>query len=457
MQCRTDRGPWLPRCRSVTMKSTEKSPLKITPLADWQGTSPWDLLARVDPEAPILFLGSERSSEALLALSFDEETSDDFMLSTMQPTMPEAKAKVSSAAGAAQPGLKLSVGQIALLTYDAFNPFCQQASASSRFFRVYRSLVWQKATGSWFLCETEGAAEARYQLAQPLPSRAIAEEPPAQNVEWKSTWSDAQYIEAVAQSLEDIRDGRFYQINILRYWEHRGELGRALLIKRLRRFAGPFAAYIELPDLGLVSWSPERFVQIYRDGGDSWIEAQPIKGTRPVSADAEQNLKLIEELKASAKDKAELHMIVDLMRNDLHRICYPRSVEVVDPGSIQSFPNVHHLVASVKGRLDAGKRLDEICRAICPGGSITGAPKREVMDVIQKREERERGYFMGNILYRDAYSGHLDSSILIRTAVRHSKDTWEYAAGSGITVKSYAYEELQEVITKARIILENPW
>jgi anthranilate/para-aminobenzoate synthase component I len=79
------------------------------------------------------------------------------------------------------------------------------------------------------------------------------------------------------------------------------------------------------------------------------------------------------------------------------------------------------------------------------------------MGVIHEREERERGYFMGNIWYKDAFSGRIDSSILIRTAVRQSQSTWEYAAGSGITVRSHAYEELQEVLTKARIVLENPW
>lgn len=411
------------------------------------GISVWDLISRVGNEEPLLFLGGDQSPYSLLALDFDEEDRDDFMLTEVtargepHPSFPD---------------LPMTLGQIALLTYDAYNPWCGLPSEPCRFFRIRRAVIWDRAKGEVYLCSEPGFAEARHHVAWPL-AEALEPPLPPQSVDWKSTWTDSQYLEAVAQSLEDIRDGRFYQINLLRYWRHRGEISRARLIRRLRKFAGPFSAYMDLPDLGLVSWSPERFVQIKSVDGASWIEAEPIKGTRPVSQDPVINKTFMDELQNSGKDKAELHMIVDLMRNDLQRISYPRAVTVLDSGSLHSFANVHHLVARVGAEMKSGLRLDEICRALCPGGSITGAPKREVMSAIHTREERERGYFMGNIWYRDAYSGYIDSSILIRTAVRHSTHEWEYAAGSGITVKSHAYEELQEVLTKARIILENPW
>lgn len=414
----------------------------------FDGVSPWDLLARLKPSDPILFLGGDKSDHSLLALSFDEEDRDEFMFDEV--TAPDTK-------GGKSP-LSMTLGQVALLTYDAFNPWCTEASAPCRFFRVRRALVYDRATASYTLCEEKDGSpdQARYQVAWPLETEANASLPPL-TVDWKSTWTDSQYLEAVRQSLEEIRDGRFYQVNLLRYWEHQGEIPRPYFLRRLRKFAGPFSAYFDLPNLSLVSWSPERFVKIRHEDNKTFIEAEPIKGTRAVVNDEAMDAALVQELKASAKDNAELHMIVDLMRNDLQKLSISGGVKVLDPGSVRSFPNVHHLIARVQGELKSGKKLEDLCRALCPGGSITGAPKREVMDVIQKREERDRGYFMGNIWYKDAFSGRIDSSILIRTAVRQSRHSWEYAAGSGITVKSHAYEELQEVLTKARIVLENPW
>ncbi|RYZ59090.1 MAG: hypothetical protein EOP07_05095 [Proteobacteria bacterium] len=424
--------------------------LKIERCPEFDALSPWDVISRIKEGDPLLFLGSDQSNYSILALNFDEQDRDEFMFSEIELKVRQPKDNPLD--------LPMTIGQIALLTYDAFNPWCGRASAPSRFFDIRRSLVWDKANGKAYLCEEESFPRTQYEVTWPLPDPpAEPQVLPPRSVDWKSTWTDSQYLEAVAQSLEDIRDGRFYQINLLRFWQHQGHISRAHLIRRLRKFAGPFAAFIDLPDLGLVSWSPERFVQIYPKDGEAFIEAEPIKGTRPVSPDPQTNQNLMDELVASLKDKAELHMIVDLMRNDLQRISQRGGVEVLNSGALQSFPNVHHLVAKVRGRLKPNLRLEELCRAICPGGSITGAPKREVMDVIHGREERERGYFMGNLFYRDAYSGRIDSSILIRTAVRQSESGWEYAAGSGITVKSHAYEELQEVLTKARIVLENPW
>lgn len=422
---------------------------RVTKLSgpEFEGISPWDFLARLGPNDPLLFLGGDKSDYSLLALSFAEEDRDEFMFDEIHPPHPAM----------AQSPVPMTLGQVALLTYDAYNPWCGRASAPCRFFRIYRSLVWDREKGSAYLFESDGAETAPFQVQWPLAPAAEKTSLQPLSIDWKSTWTDSQYLEAVRQSLEDIRDGRFYQINVLRYWQHQGEIPRPYFLRRLRKFAGPFAAYFDLPDLGLVSWSPERFVKIRHQEATALAEAEPIKGTRPVVGDAAQDAALVQELQASVKDNAELHMIVDLMRNDLQRISEPGGVRVLDRGTVKSFPNVHHLIARIEGRLKPGRKLEEICRALCPGGSITGAPKREVMDAIHSREERERGYFMGNIWYKDAFSGRIDSSILIRTAVRQSKVSWEYAAGSGITVKSHAYEELQEVLTKARIILENPW
>jgi para-aminobenzoate synthetase component 1 len=213
---------------------------------------------------------------------------------------------------------------------------------------------------------------------------------------------------------------------------------------------GPFSAFIDLPDLKLVSFSPERFFQLITDESGTWIESEPIKGTRPVSQDPDEDRRQQEALMASSKDAAELNMIVDLLRNDLFRVCQASSVRVLDPGSLHSFSNVHHRIARIRGLLRPRLSMGELLKALCPGGSITGAPKREVMLAIREKEARPRGFFMGNIVYKDAWTGVLDSSILIRTAVHHQQ--WEFAAGSGLVIHSDPAEELAEILTKARVM-----
>lgn len=416
--------------------------IRKRPDQNLDGPLPWALLKRIPDAAPLLFLGSHQSAFSLIALSFDEETQEDFMLQGIDEKP-------------AAPGL--SLGQVALLTYDAYNPWCDEPAESCRFFRIRQSLVVDQRRGELYHCWEDGFEDCRYQVPWP-DATLIPTEAPTMPCVWTSSWNDARYMETVIQAIEEIKDGRYYQINLLRYWEGGEGLQRSQFIRRLQRFSGPFSAYIDLPDLGLVSWSPERFIHGFGRRGRTWLETMPIKGTRPVLENLAQNEKQKTDLQNSQKDRAELHMIVDLMRNDLHRVSVPGGVKVIDQGSLHSFPNVHHLVAKVSGQLKSRITIDELCRALCPGGSITGAPKREVMDAIRAWEERERGYFMGNIVYRDSYSGRLDSSILIRTAVRkRSGSAWEYAAGSGITIKSTAKDELDEVLAKARIILENPW
>jgi anthranilate/para-aminobenzoate synthase component I len=149
-------------------------------------------------------------------------------------------------------------------------------------------------------------------------------------------------------------------------------------------------------------------------------------------------------------------MIIDLMRNDLYRMARPGGVHVVDPGTVHSFANVHHLIGVVEASLRSDLSWGDIARALCPGGSITGAPKREVMLAIREYEQRERGYLMGHLIYVDAQTGRADASILIRTAVRLADGMWEFAAGSGLVIHSQPEEEAAEVQAKARVILADP-
>ena len=144
-------------------------------------------------------------------------------------------------------------------------------------------------------------------------------------------------------------------------------------------------------------------------------------------------------------------MIVDLMRNDF-RICGPGNVSVKDPGTVYSFSNVHHLIASVVGKLDKKMSLGECLKRLCPGGSITGAPKKEVMLAISELEQRKRAYFMGNIMLFDHKQQKLDSSILIRTVHIKGSSDMEFAVGSGIVIASEAESEYSELKAKMRVV-----
>ncbi|HQT55207.1 MAG TPA: anthranilate synthase component I family protein, partial [Phenylobacterium sp.] len=198
--------------------------------------------------------------------------------------------------------------------------------------------------------------------------------------------------------------------------------------------AAPFAAYLRLAGLAVVSNSPERFVQVAAGGA---AETRPIKGTRPRGATADDDASLSAELAVSLKDRAENLMIVDLMRNDLARVCAPGSVKVPELFAVESFVNVHHLVSTVSGRLAAGRTAIDLLKAAFPPGSITGAPKVQAMKLISQLES-PRGPYCGSLFWAGA-DGAFDSSVLIRTAACvQDGQGWaiEARAGAGIVADS---------------------
>ncbi|WP_411286299.1 anthranilate synthase component I family protein [Phenylobacterium sp.] len=260
------------------------------------------------------------------------------------------------------------------------------------------------------------------------------------------------YETAVAEVVGRIRSGEIFQANIARRW--RGRLGPGarpfdLMAGLAAASPAPFAAYLRLPGRAVVSNSPERFVQVTRRGDDLVVRTQPIKGTAPRGATPTQDADLAQALSASAKDRAENLMIVDLMRNDLARVCAPGSVETPGLFKVASFANVHHLVSTVTGRLAAGRSAVDLLRAAFPPGSITGAPKVQAMKVIAGLEA-PRGPFFGAMFHLGA-DGGLDSSVLIRTAA-FVEDAcgWrvEARAGAGIVADSDPAAERQETETK---------
>ena len=257
------------------------------------------------------------------------------------------------------------------------------------------------------------------------------------------------YEAAVAQVVARIRAGEIFQANIARAWTSELALGVQpfdLFARLLDQSAAPFAAYLRLPGLALVSNSPERFLQV-RDGA---AQTKPIKGTRPRGADPASDAALAAELLASDKDRAENLMIVDLMRNDLARVCAPGSVKVPALWALESFANVHHLVSTVTGALSPGRNALDLLAAAFPPGSITGAPKVQAMKVIAELET-PRGPYCGSLFWAGA-DGGFDSSVLIRTAACvQTADGWrvEARAGAGIVEGSDPHAERLE--TEAKI------
>jgi len=216
-----------------------------------------------------------------------------------------------------------------------------------------------------------------------------------------------------------------------------------------RRNPAPFAAFLRHGGIALLSASPERFLQLQ----GRQVETRPIKGTRRRGRSKEEDDALAQELLASAKDRAENLMIVDLLRNDLSRVCADHSVDVPVLFGLESFATVHHLVSVVTGRLRPGMTAVDLLRAAFPGGSITGAPKIRAMEIIAELEPNRRGPYCGSIGYI-GFDGSMDSSIVIRTmAVRGRHLTFH--VGGGIVADSDPTAEYEESLTKAKALIES--
>ena len=262
--------------------------------------------------------------------------------------------------------------------------------------------------------------------------------------------SAEDYEAAVAQVVRRIEAGEIFQANIARRW--RGHLARGAgpydLFARLAAVSpAPMAGYYRLPGKAVVSNSPERFVRADAEGR---VETQPIKGTRPRGADARADAAQAAQLKADPKDRAENLMIVDLMRNDLSRVCRPGTVRAPRLFELQSFANVHHLVSTVIGRLCEGVGPAEVLKATFPPGSITGAPKVQAMKVIAALEP-PRGPYCGSLFWA-GLDGAMDSSVLIRTvACVLDVHGWRLEAGAGAGLVADSLPRSERLETEAKI------
>lgn len=269
-----------------------------------------------------------------------------------------------------------------------------------------------------------------------------------------------EYRERFQKIMAYIRAGDCYQINFAQRFQARakGDSWQAYLKMRAATPA-PFSAYLDFSDFRILSVSPERFLQL--DNGR--VETKPIKGTAPRSGDAREDRHIAESLQSSIKDRAENLMIVDLLRNDLNRVCKPGSVKVPKLFALESYANVHHLVSTVEGELPKEKSAVDLLAAGFPGGSITGAPKIRAMEIIDELEPQRRAIYCGSVAYI-SFNGNMDSSITIRTlleSVQENTETGETESrldcwgGGGIVYDSVAESEYQETLHKVGRILQS--
>lgn len=267
----------------------------------------------------------------------------------------------------------------------------------------------------------------------------------AQAVE--STHHKQSYQQMVQKTIDYIYDGDIFEVNVTQRFKTSFIGCPKQLYYQLRDInPAPFSAFCNFEDSQLLSSSPERFVKL--ENGQ--VETRPIKGTRRRSSNQKLDKELGLELKSSEKDRAENIMIVDLMRNDLSKVCKPHSIQVPVLCGLESYATVHHLVSTVLGKLKETEDAASLLRAVFPGGSITGAPKIRAMEIIEQLEPMRRGPYCGAIGYM-AFNGAMDLNIIIRTmCIKDGMLT--FGAGGAITADSSPHEEYEESLSKAKAL-----
>lgn len=269
----------------------------------------------------------------------------------------------------------------------------------------------------------------------------------------ESNMTRDEYLAAVSRIKNHISAGDIYQANLTQQFRCVLPVGLdpSLIFERLRRdHPAPFAAFIQRREDTVVSISPESFIRVDCTDNARQIEARPIKGTRPRGTNTGDDTRLRSELLSSEKDRAENVMIVDLVRNDLGRVCKYGTVEVEDLCTIEENPTLFHLVSTVRGALRDDVTAGDILRACFPCGSITGAPKIRAMEIINDVETAPRGLSMGAIGYL-AFDGWMDLSVAIRTMTVKNRVA-RFNVGGGIVADSNPSEEYEESLLKARAL-----
>ena len=302
-------------------------------------------------------------------------------------------------------------------------------------FGEYREmLIRDEQNGDWW-----EVGELSEKLGEPLPSSACPK-----NFTPQTKRED--FVRSVERVKEWIAAGDIYQVNLAQAFEAEvcGEGSLLALYEMLRDATpAPMAAWMSLDEKEILSSSPELFLKVSGRG----IETRPIKGTRPRFSDSDEDRRSAVELQTSPKEISELVMITDLLRNDLGQVCDFGSVEVSRMLELESLAQVHHLVSTIRGTLRSEQDALSALAACFPGGSITGAPKKRAMEIIQELEQRPRGVYCGAIGWL-GFNGESEFNIAIRTLVRGGNNL-SYQVGAGIVADSIPEQEYQETLHKA--------
>ena len=250
--------------------------------------------------------------------------------------------------------------------------------------------------------------------------------------------------------LDHIRAGDIYQANLTqRFRMDVAEPDPVALLGRLHGASpAPHAAYLDTGPWKILSSSPERFL---RRTGDQ-VESRPIKGTAARGTTAGDDAASRAALKESSKDRAENLMIVDLVRNDLSRVCRPGSVQVPALSQVETYATLHHLVSTVRGEIRKDRTTEDLLRAVFPPGSMTGAPKVRAMEILHELEPVSRGPYAGALGYL-SFCGDLDLSVVIRTVLLGQGEA-RFHVGGGVVADSRPQAEYEESLLKARALLE---
>ncbi|SEC94435.1 aminodeoxychorismate synthase component I [Rhodococcus koreensis] len=297
-------------------------------------------------------------------------------------------------------------------------------------------------SNAWFETAT-AAIESRDAAVDPVCPPAVSERPTGAEFQLRN--SEAEYQSLIGECLELISAGETYEVCLTNRATVEFGVDAPRIFTNIKRLHPvPHAALLSFPELSVVSASPERFLRV---GADRTVESKPIKGTRPRGATADEDDTLLRALARSEKDRAENLMIVDLVRNDLSKVCEQGTVHVPILFGIETFTSVHQMVSTVRGSLRRDATVVDAIRALFPAGSMTGAPKIRTMGIIDELEGTARGVYSGAIGYL-SLSGTADLSVAIRTMVVTDTHV-HFGVGGAITALSDPAEEYEEILVKA--------
>lgn len=410
------------------------------------------LSERVDPEA--LFLALDRTTADLFWLDAGSDAVEGWsFVGTGEPAAFPEDVRVDGGAPRDPAAPPLSGGWVGWCDYEsgaraAGAPVSEQGEpAGGSWLRITRLAAFDHASGRvWAMADAEHlddwmswvAGVGGLQASPSLPDRSTA----------LGRHSPEEYAELIARCRELIRAGIAYQLCLTTRFAVPGEHDAVAVYRRLRT-ATPahHGGFVRIGGTALLSASPEQFLAVE----NGTVSTRPIKGTRPRSADPVRDAALAAELAADEKERAENVMIVDLMRNDLSRVCVPGSIRVDALWAVESYPTVHQLVSTVSGAVADGTTAGALLAATFPAGSMTGAPKLSAMTQLHELEGGPRGVYAGCFGYIGA-DGAVDLAMVIRSIVVDESGA-AVGAGGGITWRSVAASEVAEVATKARASL----